>query len=182
MKNNQLLTAVVLVSLALVSRILCAELSAYNFAPVVAIGLISGVLVKDLKTAVLLALAGQFLADVYFQIFPSSTNYGFYGMSQFFVYAGIIASAFIGRFFKRLNFTTALVGTVSASIAFFVLSNLGFFLQGYNGFSWAGFVKTYVDAIPFFKNSLQADLLASGILFVAYQALKTSGVFKLKTA
>ena len=108
-----------LVLLAVVSRIVCASTGAYNFAPVIAIGLISGMLVKDTKTALLLALLGQFLADVYFQVFPTTTNIGFYGLSQFFVYAGIIAAALIGKAMNKVNAATVVGGTLAASVAFF---------------------------------------------------------------
>src|SRR5688500_15770818 len=97
MKNNTLIMVIGLVLLAAVSRIICATAGAYNFAPVVAIGLVSGMLIKDTKTAILIALLGQFTADVYFQLFPTEINWGFYGISQFFVYAGLIAAAFIGK-------------------------------------------------------------------------------------
>ena len=172
MKNNQLFIAIGLVLLAIVSRIICAETGAYNFAPVVAIGLVSGMLVKDAKTAILIALLGQFLADVYFQVFPTVTNIGFYGISQFFVYAGLIAAAFIGKAMNKINAVTIIGGTLAASVAFFILSNLGHFVQGYNGYTVAGFTKTYIDAIPFFKNSLQADFIGSAVLFAAYFTVK----------
>jgi hypothetical protein len=182
MKNNQLFGAVGLVLLAVVSRIVCAETGAYNFAPVVAIGLVSGMLVKDAKTAILIALFGQFLADVYFQVFPTSVSAGFYGISQFFVYAGLIAAALIGRAMNKVSATTVVGGTLAASISFFIISNLGYFAQGYNGYTTSGLVKTYVDAIPFFKNSLQADMLGSVVLFAVYFVVKSFLPSRLKAA
>lgn len=182
MKNNQLLVAIGLVLLAVVSRIICAETGAYNFAPVVAIGLVSGMLVKDAKTALLIALLGQFMADVYFQIFPSPTNYGFYGVSQFFVYAGLITAALIGKAMNKVSTLTIVGGTFAASVAFFIISNLGHFVQGYNGYTVSGFTKTYIDAIPFFKNSLQADFIGSVALFAAYFIIKSVLPARIKTA
>lgn len=182
MKNNQLIITIGLVLLAVVSRIVCAETGAYNFAPVVAIGLVSGMLIKDAKTAILIALSGQFLADVYFQIFPTLTNVGFYGVSQFFVYSGLIAAAFIGRAMNKINAVTIVGGTFAASVTFFLLSNFGFFVSGYNGFTMGGFVKTYIDAIPFFKASLQADFIGSIVLFGAYFIVKSTLAANLKTA
>ncbi|MES2478965.1 MAG: DUF6580 family putative transport protein [Bacteroidota bacterium] len=182
MKNNQLLMASGLVLLAVVSRIICAETGAYNFAPVVAIGLVSGMLVKETRTAILIALLGQFLADVYFQIFPTPTNTGFYGFGQFFVYAGLIAAAFIGKAMNKVNTVTILGGTLAASVAFFIISNFGFFAQGYNGYSISSFVKTYVDALPFFKSSLIADFIGSTVLFGVYFAVKSLTSAKLKQA
>jgi hypothetical protein len=182
MKNNQLIMAFGLVLLAVVSRIVCASTGAYNFAPVIAIGLISGMLVKDTKTALLLALLGQFLADVYFQAFPTATNIGFYGLSQFFVYAGIIAAALIGKAMNKVNGLTIVSGTLLASLAFFFVSNLGFFAEGYNGYTLSGLIKTFVDAVPFFKHSLQADCIGSAVLFGAYFVVKSAFPARFKTA
>lgn len=173
MKKTQLFAAIGLVLFAVISRIVCAETGAYNFAPVVAIGLVSGMLVKDAKTAILIALLGQFLADVYFQAFPTTTNFGFYGLSQVFVYGGLIAAALIGRAMNKVNTATIVGGTFAASVAFFIISNLGYFAQGFNGYTATGFVKTYVDAIPFFKNSLQADFIGSAVMFACYFAIKS---------
>lgn len=182
MKNNQLIVAIGLVILAVISRIVCAETGAYNFAPVVAIGLVSGMLIKDSKTAILIALLGQFLADVYFQVFPTPTNIGFYGVSQFFVYAGLIAAAFIGKAMNKINALTIIGGTLAASVTFYILSNLGYFVQGYNGYTMGGLSKTYIDAIPFFRNSLQADFTGSAVLFGAYFIIKYTFPLNLKTA
>jgi hypothetical protein len=182
MKINQLYLAIGLVVLAVISRIVGAETGAYNFAPVIAIGLISGMLVKDAKTAFLIALLGQFLADVYFQVFPTSTNIGFYGISQVFVYCGLVIATLIGKTLNKINAITIVGGTLAASISFFLVSNLGHFAQGFNGYSASGFIKTYVDAIPFFKASLQGDMIGSFVLFSAYFVLKMVLSSKLKMA
>lgn len=174
--------AIGLVLLAVVSRIIGEATHSYNFAPVVAIGLVSGMLVKDTKTAVLLALLGQFLADVYFQIFPTATNTGFYDFSQFFVYGGLIAVAFIGKSFSKINLITIASGTLAASVAFYIISNFGYFLLGHNGFSVSGFIKTYIDAIPFFRNNLEGNFIGSAVLFGAYFTMKFLAPVKLKQA
>lgn len=182
MKNNQLYLAIGLVLLAVATRIVGAETGAYNFAPVIAIGLVSGMLLKDAKTALLIALLGQFLADVYFQIFPTTTNIGFYGISQLFVYGGLIIAALIGKALNKINTLTIVGGTLASSVAFFMISNLGHFAQGFNGYSFSGFVKTYTMAIPFFKASIIGDMIGSIVLFTAYYAVKSILPSKLKTA
>ncbi len=182
MKNNQKAIAIVLVLLAVVSRIIGAKTGAYNFAPVVAIGLLSGALIKDVKTALLVALLGQFLADVYFQIFPTPINIGFYGISQLFTYGGLIIAALLGVVMKKINVVNVILYTLGASVAFFIISNLGYFIQGWNGYTATGFVKTYVDAIPFFKNSLIGDMTGSAVLFGLYFAIRKAFTTRLYTA
>lgn len=182
MKQNQVFFAVALVLLAVVSRILCAEAGAFNFAPVVAIGLVSGMLIRDAKLAMVVALSGQFLADVFFQVFPSDTNIGFYGMTQFFVYGGLMAATLVGRLFEKINVLTIMGGTLMASVTFFIVSNLGFFAEGHNGYSVTGLVKTFVDAIPFFKSSLTGDFIGSAAIFGAYYAARFAFPTRLKAA
>ncbi|GAA4455891.1 DUF6580 family putative transport protein [Rurimicrobium arvi] len=182
MKQNQVVFALVLVALAVISRVLCAEIGAFNFAPVIAIGLVSGMLIRDAKLALVVALSGQFLADVFFQAFPTDTNTGFYGLSQFFVYGGLLAATLVGRVFEKVNVLTVAGGTLMASLTFFIISNLGYFAQGYNGYTAGGLVKTFADAIPFFKSSLTGDLIGSAVLFSAYFAVKFAFPARLKTA
>lgn len=182
MKNNQLFLTIGLVLLAVVSRIVGAETEAYNFAPVVAIGLVSGMLIKDAKTAILIALLGQFIADLYFQLYPTPTNIGFYGISQVFVYGALIIAALIGRAMNKINALTIIGGTLLSSLVFFIVSNLGHFAQGFNGYSLSGLTKTYIDAIPFFKSSLQGDMMGSLVLFSVYFVVKALLATKLKTA
>lgn len=182
MKNNQTFITVGLVLLAVISRIVGAETGAYNFAPVVAIGLLSGAVISDRKTALIVALLGQFLADVYFQAFPTAINTGFYGISQVFTYAALIIAALLGSSMKKINALNVVGFTIAASVVFFLVSNLGYFVQGWNGYTASGFVKTYVDAIPFFKNSLIGDMAGSAILFGLYFAVRTAFAKRLKTA
>jgi len=182
MKNNQVLFAGMLVLLAVVCRVAGAATGAYNFAPLVAIGLLSGALIKDRKTALIVALLGQFLADLYFQAFPTPINYGFYGVSQFFTYAGLIAAALIGSAMKKINGINIVAYTLGASVAFFLISNLGYFVQGWNGYTPAAFVKTFADAIPFFKNSIIGDMTGSVVLFGLYFIAKATFAKKLQAA
>jgi hypothetical protein len=55
-----------------------------------------------------------------------------------------------------------------ASTLFFLVSNLGYFAAGFNGYTFSGLVKTYVDAIPFFRNTFTGDLLGGSVLFGMY--------------
>ncbi len=179
---NTTLLSILLVLSAVLSRIVCAEVAAFNFAPIVAIGLISGMLVKNVKHAFLIALLGQFVADIYFEIFKTAGNVGFYGTAQLFVYAGLIFATMSGRIFNRVNVQNVFGGTLIASFLFFVVSNLGVYLSGYYGYTWQGFVQNYVNAIPFFKNSLIADMAASALFFGLYFTFKPLLKNKLATA
>lgn len=174
MKQNytNILIAGGLILMAAAARIVNAEMHLYNFAPVAALGLFSGAVIKDKRYAFLFAVLAQFLGDLYFQLFTETK--GFYGISQFFTYGGLIAVTALGASMKQKKALTVLGYTISASVIFFIISNLGHFAQGWNGYSWGALVKTYVDAIPFFKNSLIGDLAGSVLLFGGYYLLQQS--------
>lgn len=172
MKNNHtnILIAAALILMATTARIINAELHLYNFVPVAALGLFAGAVVKDRKYAFALAIFSQLCADAYFEMFTSTQ--GFYGRSQIFVYLGLVAATSLGFLIKRVKFMNVLAGTLAASVAFFLLSNLGYYAEGWNGYAFGGLTKTYIDAIPFFKNSLIGDLAGSTLLFGGYYLLQ----------
>ena len=174
MKQNHtnILIAGGLILMAATARIVNAEMHLYNFAPVAALGLFCGAVIKDKRYAFLFAILAQFLGDVYFQLFTDVK--GFYGISQIFTFGGLVAATALGFGMKQRKAVNVLGFTIGASALFFIISNLGYFAQGWNGYSWGGLVKTYVDAIPFFKNSLIGDMAGSVLLFGGYHLLQQS--------
>ncbi len=164
--NINILIAVSLIVLAVIARIINAKLHLYNFVPMAALGLFTGAVIKDKKAlAFAIPLAGQLIADLYFQYF--TTTPGFYE-GQIFNYAALAGAALLGLTMKQVKAPTVLAYIFGASALFFVVSNLGYFLSGYNGFTLAGFEKTYVDAIPFYRNTILGDLIGGVALFGAY--------------
>ena len=165
MKRNDIntLIAISLVLSAIVLRIVSEGLHIYNFVPMAALGLFSGAIVKDRRMlALFVPLAGQFLADMYFQLFTNTP--GFYP-GQVVNYVAILSAALLGATMKQPKPTTILAYVFGASTLFFLISNLGYFMSGYNGYSFAGFTKTYIDAIPFYKNTLAGDVVGGVLLF-----------------
>ena len=169
MKNKQLST-VLLVSLMLflaaASRIVNAELHLWNFAPVAALGLFSGAVLKDKRYAYLLPLGAQLLADLYFQFFTQTP--GFYGLSQLFVYGGMAVVAAFGTTMRKPSVVKVAGYAVAGSVIFFLVSNLGVFFTGMWGSGFSGLVKTYVMAVPFYQGTLLGDLLFSALFFGIY--------------
>ena len=80
-------------------------------------------------------------------------------------YAGVIllGSALLGR---RVSPLRVAAGSLSASIAFFVVSNFAVWAV-WNMYpkTLAGLETAYVAAIPFFRNQALADLLCAAALF-----------------
>ena len=80
-------------------------------------------------------------------------------------YAGVIllGGALLG---KQITPLRVVAGSLTASVAFFLMSNLAVWAV-WNMYprTLAGLATAYVAAIPFFRNQMLADLLLAGVLF-----------------
>ncbi|XZF16502.1 DUF6580 family putative transport protein [Chitinophagaceae bacterium MMS25-I14] len=181
MKNNttNILIATGLVLMATVSRIVNTEMHLYNFAPLAALGLFSGAVIKDKRYAFLLPLLAQLLADGYFQLFTKVQ--GFYP-GQLFTYLGLAAATLLGTTMGQPKAAKVLGYTIGGSVLFFIFSNFGTFTTGFWGTGFKGLVTTYTMGLPFFKNTLIGDLAGSTILFGAYALLQRSTENKMQKA
>ena len=66
-------------------------------------------------------------------------------------------------------------GTLSGSILFFVVTNLGvFFFENMYPKTWPGLVQCFTMAVPFFRNSLIGDVLYSFVFFALFAAAQWS--------
>ena len=170
MKNNNIniLLAICLVILAASARILNAKLHIPNMVPIAALGLFSGAIIKDKRSlAILIPLLGQFLGDVYFQLFTNIP--GFYSLpGMLFNYGALVGATALGMTMRQPKMLGTVGYLLGASTVFFIISNFGYFVQGWNGFSIGGLVKTYSDAIPFYKYTLLGDMAGGVLLFGGY--------------
>ena len=84
-----------------------------------------------------------------------------------FVYLGFLAGPLMGRLLlaQRRTARRFLAAVFSSASLFFVLSNFGIWLAGFYPLTPTGLIECYINAIPFFVNTLLADLLYGGILF-----------------
>jgi len=77
------------------------------------------------------------------------------------------AVALVGRWLRnRISTRTVLAASLAGPTAFFFLSNFAVWL-GWKMYpaTWEGLLACYVAALPFFRNSLLAGLLFTGLLF-----------------
>lgn len=172
--NITVILAIFLVFLGAFTRIINAQMHLPNLAPLSAIALFSGFMMKDKRAlAFLVALLGQFIADVYFQLFTDVP--GFYDLAgQLFNYGALVAAAGLGTTLKQTKPVATIVHLFGASTAFFLISNFGYFAHGWNGYSFAGLVKTYVDGVPFFKYTMMGDMAGGILLFGGYYMVRQS--------
>lgn len=168
MKRNysNILLAAGLILMASLARVVNTEMHLYNLAPVAALGLFSGAVVKDKRVAYLLPLLAMLLADLYFQFFTSTQ--GFYGGAQWFVYGGMALVTLLGTAMRKVNPLKVAGFSLMGSLVFFIVSNFGCYVSGMWGGGIHGLVTTYTMALPFFKNTIAGDMAGSALLFGLY--------------
>jgi len=174
---SSVLIAVILILLAAISRVV---MYPHNFSPMIGMAIFGGAIIKDKRLAFALPLLSMLLSDVMFEVF--SVAPGFWGWGQLVGY-GIFALITVIAFnLKKINVINVAGYAILSSVIFFILSNLAFFLIDnpiYHTYTqnFTGFIKCYVEALPFFRTSLVADLVYSGLLFGTY-SLAQQVVFK----
>ncbi len=184
---NQIVLVIALVLVTSILRVVNAEFHVYNLVPVAALGLFSGSILQNKRIAYLIPLLSMLLSDVGLSLFTHVQ--GFYGVSQMINYFALALVTFLGTFLVKRNAVNTIGYTLSGSVIFFVLSNLGTFLSGYYGYSFNGFATCFTMAIPFYKselastffiNSFLGDLCFSFLAFgVAYLAFNKPAKLKI---
>ena len=151
-----------------------------NFTAVGAIAIFGGTVFQDKKLAFLLPLGALFLSDVCLQLFTSTQ--GFYGVSQFFVYAAFLIITALAFAIRKKSVADIALAAVWSGAIFFLLSNLGVWLSGdYFPKTLAGLGACYWASVPFYKNeffgnfilnAIMGNLFFSAILFGAYYLIQ----------
>lgn len=147
-----------------------------NFAAVAAVALYGAVKMKDKKQAILIPIAAMLVSDAIFEaLYRAGVNPfpGFHG-GMWYVYGAFVLTSLVG-FWIRSSFSVwrLALGTLVASLVFFVVTNFGVWLSGWYGYSMEGFVSCYVAAIPFYRNQLLGDIFFTALLFGADHVVKT---------
>lgn len=118
--NTLLLSAVLLIIAAAFTRLF----PHYpNFTAIGAIAVFGGSVIKDKKLAFLLPLGALLLSDVCLQLFTSTK--GFYGTSQYFVYAAFVIITALAAFIQKRSIANIALATIWSGAIFFMISNIG---------------------------------------------------------
>lgn len=130
-----------------------------NFAPVAAVALFAGAILPR-KWALTAPLAAMMISDI------------FVGMhSLVLVTWGSFALIALAshKWLGKANGSKVLLGSLSASVFFFIVTNFAVWAQGtMYSLNFAGLVQCYINALPFFRGTLLGDLFYSGVLFGSY--------------
>lgn len=148
--------AMVLIVFAVASRLMPHP---DNIAPIAAIALFAGA-VMPRRWALALPLAAMVVSDMFIGLHDTII----------FTWGSFVLIALGGYvLMKRINPLNVLAASFLASVLFYTITNFGVWLvSGMYSPTAEGLVQSYVNALPFFRNTLAGDLLYTGLLFGVY--------------
>jgi hypothetical protein len=155
-KNLRVLIAAILVIMGVSSRLLPHP---PNVTSVAAVAIFGGTLLPG-GWAVALPLVSMVASDMLIGLHPLIA----------FTWGSFALIAWLSpRLIKQTKPSIVLSASLLASLLFFVISNLGVWVEGrLYARTLSGLVGCYVSALPFFRNTLLGDLLFTGLLFGTY--------------
>ncbi len=137
-----------------------------NFAPITAVALFGGTYLANKKLAIVLPIAAMLVSDYFI---------GFYHWPiMLSVYLSFALSGLLGLWLRRRkNLNNTIGTTLFASIQFFLITNFAVWAFGtMYPHTASGLLASYVNAVPFFRNTLLGDFFYVGVMFGAYELIK----------
>ena len=136
-----------------------------NFAPIAAMALFGGTYLNK-KLAFILPVVAMVASD-YFIGFDS-------WQSRAVIYSCFLLSGLIGLYIRNhKTATTVLGGTFASSVLFYLITNLVFlYPEAMYEQNLQGQMQSYINALPFFRNTLAGDLFYVGILFGSFEMVR----------
>ena len=148
-----------------------------GFAPQIAMALFGGSIIKDKKFSFLLPLLSMLVSDIIYEVlfqYKLSSIQGFYD-GQWINYILFAAITVIGFWIKKENLLHIIAGSLAGASFYFLASNLVVWLGGglaINNLpypkSFSGLSSCLGAGLPFYRGSLLATFIFSGILFGGY--------------
>jgi hypothetical protein len=159
-----MLTAFVLTALAVLSREFSSTYQVWNLAPLGAISIYAGSRLPR-RWAWVVPVAAMMISDV----FLDQERYRpAFELTRWTIYATFAVTTLLGPLANWPKFGRWLlpVLSVTGSTLFFVTSNLATWGEGLlYPTTVAGLIACFVAAIPFFGNTIAADLIGTAVLF-----------------
>lgn len=155
-------TAITLVVLAVVCRFLTPWLHGWNFVPMGALALYAGSRLPR-RWAWIVPVAAMALSDFVLDYGTQRPE-----LARWVIYATFAITTLAGPIANRPRLGTWLLPilSVGASTLFFITSNLATWAEGLlYPLTLPGLVACFVAAIPFYPNTIAADLLGTALLF-----------------
>ena len=149
----------------------------HNFTAVGAMGLFGAAYLQNRYLSYLIPLLALWFSDLILNNIVYAAYYdGFVWFSTYsiFVYAGFLGVVFVGTILlKKIQWTNMLAASVLASIVFFMISNFGSFLMDpIYPKTASGLGMAYAAGIPFFWNTLLANVFYSFLMIGGFEWLR----------
>ncbi|GAB4375705.1 MAG: hypothetical protein Kow0075_02230 [Salibacteraceae bacterium] len=158
-----------------------------NMAPLGAMALFGAAYFRKPQYALGAVIAAWWISDLVLNnlVYPTQGTLVWFTEGALFIYLSIVAIYAFGKlvFRNKVDFKRVIVGSLGASVIFFILSNFGVWLSGtlYPP-TIEGLTACYTMALPFFKNTLVGDLVYSGLLFTGYAWLLSKNLITQKVS
>lgn len=162
----------------------------YGFAPMIAMAIFGGAVIKDKKFAFLLPLLAMFVSDGLYQLLYINgvgNIPGFYEgqVINYLLFAGITV---FGFFIKNFNVKRIAIASISAPTAYFLISNFLVWASSSPLAGWSrpktfsGLMMCYTDGLPFYPWSVASTFIFAAILFGSYYLMTRNAVKPLTVA
>jgi hypothetical protein len=148
----------------------------WNLMPVGALALFAGSRLRT-RFAWLLPVAVMFISDLLLIVpihWLTKGQYSALGWGRPLIYASFLAYALLGRLVGPREGSPLVIGGAAliGSLQFFLVSNFGVWLGSpTHPQTLSGLMGVYALGLPFYKNTVVADLAFSGLFFAAHAAL-----------
>jgi hypothetical protein len=159
-----MLTAVILTALAVLSREFSSTYHVWNLAPLGAISLYAGSRLPR-RWAWVVPVAAMVISDL---LLDQVRYRPAFGLTRWTIYATFAAITLLGPLanWPKIGRWLLPILSITASTLFFVTSNLATWGEGLlYPMSAAGLIACFVAAIPFFGNTVAADLIGTAVMF-----------------
>ena len=156
----------------------------YGFAPMIAMAIFGGAVIKDKKFSFLLPLLAMFVSDALYQLLYMNgvgNIPGFYeGQAlNYLLFGGMTV---FGFFIKNFNVKRIAIAAISAPTAYFLISNFLVWASSSPLAGWSrpktfsGLMMCYTDGLPFYPWSVASTFIFSAILFGSYYLMTRNAV------
>jgi hypothetical protein len=162
--KNEIITVSIMVAIAAATRFLPHP---PNFTAIGGMALFGAASLTNKKLAFLVPIMAMLISDLFI---PNGFDLS--------VYTAFIAIAAMGLLISnKKGPMPVIVGSISASVIFFAISNFGVWAsQAMYTKNAIGLMTCFQAAIPFFPNTLAADLFFSSLLFSSYAIIKKTNL------
>jgi hypothetical protein len=186
--KNMVLSFLLMVLIAALYRIIPGR--PFGFAPQWAMAVFAGAIIKDKKWALIIPVLSIFISDLLYQVLyigGISSIPGLYeGQWQNYLLFALLV--FVGFAIRKINIFQITAASFAAPTLYFLVSN--FLVWASNGTTrgldrprtFNGLMLCYADGIPFYRMSILATLIFSGILFGSYYLIHKNAEGKVVKA